>query len=249
MAKLTITDAARACHVARTTLQRAVKAGRLSLDAEHRVDTAELLRVGYQLDAAALHAATQQDAAPVQQDAAPKRSTPQQYGAAPQDLQLIRQERDALQRERDLLMQQVDMLRSMQQTTQQQLTQAQQMLHEMQHRYDRLLDMPRPAPQGPPQEALGATQARRRPERPPLPQRPPQGAPEAQGGDHRGDMRRRIVALLQDHPEGLTPAELRTMLGVERSLADTCLGMLRYGLVQRVGRGKYVAAAPSRNER
>jgi hypothetical protein len=27
----------------------------------------------------------------------------------------------------------------------------------------------------------------------------------------------------------------------ERSLADTCLGMLRYGLVQRVGRGRYVA--------
>jgi len=181
----------------------------------------------------------------MQQDAAPQRSTPQQYGAAPQELQLVRQERDAIQRERDLLMQQVDMLRSMQQTTQQQLTQAQQMLHEMQHRYDRLLDMPRPTPQ----EVLGATQARRRPERPPLPQRPPQGAPEAQGGDHRGDMRRRIVALLQDHPEGLTPAELRTMLGVERSLADTCLGMLRYGLVQRVGRGKYVAAAPSRNER
>ena len=58
----------------------------------------------------------------------------------------------------------------------------------------------------------------------------------------RGDMRRRIMALLQDHPEGLTPAEMRTQLGVDKSLADTCLGMLRYGLVQRVGRGRYVAA-------
>ena len=45
-----------------------------------------------------------------------------QQGAAPLELQLVRQERDALQRERDLLMQQVEMLRSMQQTTQQQLT-------------------------------------------------------------------------------------------------------------------------------
>ena len=54
-------------------------------------------------------------------------------------------------------------------------------------------------------------------------------------------MRRRIVALLQDHPEGLTPAEIRDRLGVDRSLADTCLGMLRYRLVQRVGRGRYVA--------
>jgi hypothetical protein len=65
--------------------------------------------------------------------------------------------------------------------------------------------------------------------------------PTAPGEDHRGAMRRRIVALLQTHPEGLTPAEMRTRLGVERRLADTCLGMLRDGLVQRVGRGRYVA--------
>jgi hypothetical protein len=45
-----------------------------------------------------------------------------------------------------------------------------------------------------------------------------------------------IVALLQDHPAGLTPAEMRTLLGVDRPLADTCLGM------QRVERGRYVAA-------
>jgi predicted transcriptional regulator of viral defense system len=55
-------------------------------------------------------------------------------------------------------------------------------------------------------------------------------------------MRRRIVALLQDHPEGLTPAEMRTLLGVDKSLADTCLGMLRYGLLRRVERGRYVVA-------
>ena len=59
MAKLTLSDAARACNVARTTIQRAVKTGRLSLDADHCVDTAELLRVGYHLDAAVLHAASQ----------------------------------------------------------------------------------------------------------------------------------------------------------------------------------------------
>jgi hypothetical protein len=59
-------------------------------------------------------------------------------------------------------------------------------------------------------------------------------------------MRRRIVALLQEHPEGLTPAEMQTLLGVVRSLVDTCQGMLRYGLVQRVERGRYVATGPSR---
>jgi hypothetical protein len=57
-----------------------------------------------------------------------------------------------------------------------------------------------------------------------------------------------IVALLQEHPEGLMPAEIRDLLGVERRLADTCLGMLRYGLVQRVGRGTYVVAEPSRHD-
>jgi hypothetical protein len=86
------------------------------------------------------------------------------------------------------------------------------------------------------------TQARRRPERPLPSQRPPQGQPEAQGRDQRGDMRRRIVTLLQDQPEGLTPAEMRTMLGVERSLSDTCLGMRRDGLLRRLERGRYVAA-------
>ena len=57
-----------------------------------------------------------------------------------------------------------------------------------------------------------------------------------------------MVALLQEHLEGLTPAEMRPLLGVDKSLADTCVGMLRYGLVQRVGRGRYVAAAPSKND-
>jgi hypothetical protein len=225
MAKLTISDAARACNVARTTLQRAVKAGRLSLDAEHKVDTAELLRVGYQLDAAVLHAATQQDTAPLQQDAAPQRSTTQQPGTAVQDLQLVRQERDALQRERDLLMQQVEMLRSMHQTTQQQLTLAQQMLHEMQHRYDRLLEAPRTAP-------------------PPRPAPDPQVRSTSPIEDTRGEIRKRIVALLQEHPEGLRPAEMRSLLGVDKDLGDTCLGMRRDGLVQRVGPGRYVVATP-----
>jgi hypothetical protein len=58
-----------------------------------------------------------------------------------------------------------------------------------------------------------------------------------------------MVTLLQDHPEGLTPTEMRTLLGVDRSLADTGLGMLRYRLVPRVGCGRYVTAEPARNEK
>src|SRR5213076_2728920 len=76
MAKLTLSQAARACGVARTTIQRAVKTGRLSLDAEHLVDTAELLRVGYEVDAAMLHAAAQQAPRQTPQNAAPSYSTP-----------------------------------------------------------------------------------------------------------------------------------------------------------------------------
>jgi DNA-binding IclR family transcriptional regulator len=53
-------------------------------------------------------------------------------------------------------------------------------------------------------------------------------------------MRERIVALLREHPEGLAPADIARALGVDGSLADTLLGMRRYGLVQRVGYGRYV---------
>jgi len=125
-------------------------------------------------------------------------------------------------------MQQIGMLHTMHQTTQQQLTQAQQMLHEMQHRYDRLLEAPRPSSSLRPEPILH-----------------PEPRTAASTMDPRGDMRRRIVALLREHPEGLTPAEMRIRLGVDRSLADTCLGMLRYGLVERVERGRYVAATPT----
>jgi hypothetical protein len=90
------------------------------------------------------------------------------------------------------------------------------------------------------------------PRRAPSPRPEPAPRPEsrttAPSGDPRGEMRRRIVALLQEHPEGLTPAEIRDLLGMDRSLADTCLGMLHYGLVQRVGRGRYVVAERLRHD-
>jgi len=57
-------------------------------------------------------------------------------------------------------------------------------------------------------------------------------------------MRRRIVALLQDYPGGLTPVEIRELLGVEKSLTDTVVSMCRFGLLLRVERGRYVAAQP-----
>jgi hypothetical protein len=49
-----------------------------------------------------------------------------------------------------------------------------------------------------------------------------------------------ILDLLAQHPEGLTPAQMKALLSAEKDLGDTCLGMRRDGLVQRVERGRYV---------
>jgi hypothetical protein len=55
-------------------------------------------------------------------------------------------------------------------------------------------------------------------------------------------MRRRILTLVREHPEGLTPAEMRTLLRASKRLANTCIAMRRDGLRRRVGRGRYVGA-------
>lgn len=233
MAKLTISDAARACRVARSTLQRAVNAGRLSLDPDHHVDTAELIRAGY-----TLHAARQDETRRTRhaalQDAAPRSSSTQQDAAdapAP-DAVLMQHTIDALERENALLRVALDAAaareqdaRANAQAARDERTLLLQMLQDMQHRYDRLLDMPRPT--SPPQPS-------------PAPQPAPARTP-APAGDPRGAMRRRIIEVLQTHPEGLTSAQLQIALGVERSLTDTCIGMCRDGLLRRVEWGRYVA--------
>jgi hypothetical protein len=224
MAKLTISAAARACRVARSTLQRAIHTGRLSLDPDHRVDTAELLRAGYML-----HAARQEDDRRMRHEALQDAAE-----ATPPDATLMQQAIAALERENTLLHAALDAAAAREQEARANTQAAReeralllQMLQQMQHRYDRLLDAPRsPLP---PRPSPGRA--------------PPVAHPAGPLGDSRGVMRRRIVTLLQAHPEGLTPAEMQTLLGVDRSLADTCLGMLRYGLVHRVERGRYVAAA------
>jgi len=43
-------------------------------------------------------------------------------------------------------------------------------------------------------------------------------------------------------------SQMRTMLGAERSLADTCLGRLHDRRVQRVGHGRYVSLPPAQEE-
>ena len=58
----------------------------------------------------------------------------------------------------------------------------------------------------------------------------------------RGDMRRRIVALLQEHPEGLSPVQTRQLLGVAKDLGSTMKAMMRDGLLRRVETGRYGVA-------
>jgi hypothetical protein len=240
MAKLTISDAARVADVARSTLHRAIKQGRLSVDADGRIDTTELLRAGY-----TLQRSVQQEKPGALQDATPRTHDALQprLPAEIQSVLGLQQERDLLRMERDLLRRELEAAQMREQTAlgrEQEAREERQaarerealllrMVEQMQQRYDHLLDAPRPTPSAAPR---------------------PTPRPRATDSleDPRGDMRRRIVALLHEHPEGLTPAEMRTLLGMDKSLADTCLGMLRHGLVQRVGRGRYVAAELSRND-
>jgi len=113
-----------------------------------------------------------------------------------------------------------------------------QMLQQVQQQNQRLLEAPRsaPAPSAPA----------------PLVRSPEDTAPPARGVapgsapfPTRGAARQRILALLREYPEGLTAAELRVLLGAEKSLTDTCAGMCKNGLLRRVGRGRYVANDPT----
>jgi hypothetical protein len=72
-----------------------------------------------------------------------------------------------------------------------------QMLSQLQQQHQRLLDMPRSAPVVSPAPAPQAAR--------PLPAQ-------------RGDMRRRILALLREYPEGLRPTQVRQLLGVSKDL-------------------------------
>ena len=231
MATLTISEASRACDVARTTIQRAVRAGRLALDPEHRVDISELLRAGFQVNAAVLHAARPQDGGATPQNAALPRSSMMQPDAAQQELLLLRREKDMLQQERDRLAQQVEVLLMLHQTTQQHLTQAQQMLHEAQQRYDRLLEVPRPSP------PAGA------PRPSPSGAIPGHSVPQAMP-----DTWQQILTYMQAHPGPQRPQDVQRALGRTQPARHVMHPMRTAGLLRRVSSGVYVLADTVREE-
>ena len=95
-----------------------------------------------------------------------------------------------------------------------------QMLSQLQQQNQRLLEAPRQE-----HSVVSAPVAATQP--PPAP---------------RGAMRRRLVALLQEHPEGLSPVQTRQLLGIDKDLGSTMKAMARDGLLRRVETGRYVVA-------
>ena len=236
MATLTITDAARVTGVSRMLLYRYIKSGKLSRTPEGLIDTAELLRAGLLLQ----YRDKESDVTPLH-DVTPAPVIPETpvtthvtSDVTPSVTPTNSSETRTLERLIDVLQREIEAARERE-------TLLLQMLSQMQQQHQRLLDLPRTPPPSL-QEALGHAPPAPLPQTAPQPQGTPPRPPEPQGGDPRGEMRRRIVALLQEYPEGLTPGEMQDLLGVERSLVDTCQGMVRYGLVRRVGRGRYVAS-------
>jgi hypothetical protein len=230
MAKLTISDAARGAGVARSTLHRAIHAGRLSVDADGRVDTAELLRAGY-----TLQRSTQQHRGGALQDATP-RASDAQPSRSPVEIQgilTVQQERDMLRRELEAAQAREQAARAREQEARAERQTARgrealllRMVEQMQQRYDRLLEAPRSAP--PP----GAARA----QAPPRPRPPgattaadtaPVPAPRLGRGRQKSRIRQEIEALLRAHPEGLTTELLRGSLNPGRPIGDILSGMRR----------------------
>jgi hypothetical protein len=195
-------------------LYRYIKAGKLSRTPDGLLDTAELLRAGLMLQ-------TSDVTTPVTllHDVTPPNVTPQTpvtmlvtEAVTPPVIPPASPETRTLERLVDVLQRELDAARERE-------TLLLQMLSQMQQQNQRLLDMPRTAP------ATSTTTAAQLSHELP-----------------RGEMRRRIVALLQEHPEGLSPAQTRDMLGLEKSLGSTMKAMARDGLLRRVTAGVYVVA-------
>jgi hypothetical protein len=215
MAKLTISDAARVTGVSRMLLYRYIKAGKLSRTPDGLLDTAELLRAGLVLQ-------TSDVTTPVTtlHDVTPSSVTPETPVTLPVTETVTPPVTPAVSTETRTLERLVDVLQRELNAARERETLLLQMLSQMQQQNQRLLDMPRSAP----------------------PALPGPGAP-AVTTVPRGDMRRRIVALLQEHPEGLSPVQVRQLLGSGKDLGSTMKAMVRDGLLRRVETGRYVVGA------
>jgi hypothetical protein len=178
MARLTITEAARVTGVSRVTLHRYIKAGKLSRSPDGTLDTAELLRIGL-----VLQPDTVLQPLSLQRDVTP----PETASVPVPDAATLQQLLTLLQRE-------LDAAHAREEAARERETLLLQMLSQLQHQNQRLLDLPRhvPAltPRETPQNAPGATQPSRRPQNTARPVYAPPDASRRPAGDdaaaHRG---------------------------------------------------------------
>lgn len=242
MARLTKADAARQLGISRTTLYKLIDQGKVSATPDGLIDSTELVRVAPVVDILKERARTSTNSTAVDTDTRDYTQSEHLLDSASEQPWTPVHERLWTPRETlvDTLRAQVEDMRhelhaaraerqvahAERQAAQEERALLLQMLQQMQQRYDRLLEAPRVASVAP----ARATS---------VPMPGPVVAPKSP--TDRGAMRRRILELVRDSPEGLTPAEIRTSLGVEKRLSNTCLAMLRDGLLRRVGHGRYVA--------
>ena len=227
MARLTKADAARQLGISRTTLYKLIDQGKVSATPDGLIDTAELGRVASTvhvqsarartpLDADVLDAQTNGD----EHDERPVSTSSERSGQTSSERQLTSTYRDLV----DILRAQLQAAQERERAYQEHIERLTLMLHEAQQRSDRLLEAGRSVPAPTPQAPVAVSNT---------------SAP-------RGDMRWRIMALLREHPDGLSPAQTRQYLGVDKDLGSTMKAMARDRLLRRVTTGWYVAAEARR---
>lgn len=243
MAKLTKADAARQLGIARSTLYKLIDQGKVSPTPDGLIDQAELVRVAAYVDTIKERTRSSADTTEIPAPRHTETSNGRPQTAVHEQPWTDTTERpqtsgdvvvDILREQLQLMREELQAAREERQAAREREALLLQMLQQMQQRYDRLLEAPS---SGPAPHAAA-----------PLVRSPEDTAPLSRGVapvrepfPTRGAARQRILAVLREYPEGLTAVELRLLLGAEKSLTDTCTGMYKQGLLQRVGRGRYVA--------
>jgi hypothetical protein len=220
MAKLTKADAARQLGISRTTLYKLIDQGRVSATPDGMIDTAELVRVASTVHAQHERPRTPQGTGVLDTQHSSYEHTERPVYTSSEHREQVSGERQLTSTYHDLvdiLREQLQAAQARERAYQEHIERLTLMLHEAQQRSDRLLDTPRSAPAPPGRVAVSEPSA-------------PQG-----------DMRRRIVALLREHPDGLSPVQTRHLLGIEKDLGDTIKAMARDGLLRRIATGVYTA--------
>jgi hypothetical protein len=220
MARLSKADAARQLGISRTTLYKLIDQGRVSATPDGLIDETELVRAAPYVDMLKERSRTSMDNTDM--DAQPshgehRERPPEVVHEQPWTPVHERQwtSTDSLV---DVLREQLQRADERERAYQEHIAQLTAMLEQAHQQNQRLLDAPRQMSALPLPATLSGTS---------IP---------------RGEMRRRIVALVREHPEGLSPALVRRLLGVDKDLADTMRAMARDGLLRRVETGRYVVS-------